>query len=261
MPSNPSFADRLRLGSPVLAAWCGLPEPTIPGLLAREAFDAVAIDMQHGAIDFAAVVRAIPLIAAAGKPSLVRIPVGEFATASRLLDAGATGVIAPMINSVEDARRLAGATKFPPIGERSWGPHGALTLTGLQPQEYFKAANGMSATLAMIETREALAIIDDILSVPGIDGIFIGPADLSIGLSGGREVNPLGSEVEDAIDHALARAYAADKIAGIYATTGERAALFTRKGFPLVALSSDTAFLRAGAQLALKAARVEPHAG
>src|SRR3954469_2541792 len=96
-----NLLERFEAGSPVLAAWCGLPEPAVAGLLAREAFDAVTIDMQHGAIDFAAAVRAVPLIAAAGKPAIVRIPVGDFAAASRLLDAGASAVIAPMINTIE----------------------------------------------------------------------------------------------------------------------------------------------------------------
>ncbi|MGO4574258.1 HpcH/HpaI aldolase family protein [Microvirga sp. 2TAF3] len=255
MPSNPSLLDRLKTGSPLLAAWCGLPEPTIPGLLAREAFDAVVIDMQHGAVDFAAAVRAIPLIAAAAKPAVIRVPVGEFATASRFLDAGASGVIAPMINTVEDARRFASFMKFPPLGERSWGPHGALSLTGLQPGEYFKIANGLSLALAMVETREALDIIDDILAVPGIDGIFIGPADLSIGLSQGKEVNPASAAVESALGYALARTRVAGKVAGIYAASGERASELAHKGFHLVSIASDAALMRAGAHAALKAAR------
>jgi 4-hydroxy-2-oxoheptanedioate aldolase len=187
MPNNPSFMDRLRGGSPALAAWCGMSEPAIPALLAREAFDAVVLDLQHGAIDFAAALRAVPLVAAAGKPAMVRVPVGEFATASRFLDAGASGVIAPMINTIEDARRFASFMKFPPTGERSWGPHGALALSGLTPGDYFQTANGLSVSFAMVETREALAIIDDIMAVPGIDGIFIGPSDLSIALSQGHE--------------------------------------------------------------------------
>ncbi|MFL5161812.1 MAG: aldolase/citrate lyase family protein, partial [Microvirga sp.] len=105
MPTHPSFPERLRGGSPLLAAWCGLPDPSSAGILAHEAFDAVVLDSQHGSIDFAASLQALPLIAAAGKPSLVRIPVGDFAAASRYLDAGFSGVIAPMINTVEDARR------------------------------------------------------------------------------------------------------------------------------------------------------------
>jgi 4-hydroxy-2-oxoheptanedioate aldolase len=252
---NPSFADRLRSGSPVLAAWCGLPDPAIPGLLARESFDAVVIDTQHGAIDFAAAVRAVPLIGAAGKPAVVRIPIGDFATASRYLDAGVSGVIAPMINTIEHARQFASFMKFPPIGERSWGPHGALALSGLQPSEYFQKGNGLSVAFAMVETREALGIIDDILAVPGIDGIFIGPSDLSIALSQGKEMNPTSAEVEEALDHALARAKAVNKFAAIYSHSGERASDLARKGFHMVSIASDTALLRAGAQMALKAAR------
>lgn len=252
---NPSFPERLKDGSPVLTAWCGLPDPAIPGLLAREAFDAVVIDAQHGAIDFAAALQAIPLIGAAGKPALVRIPVGDFAAASRFLDAGVSGVIAPMINTLEDARRFAGFMKFPPVGERSWGPHGALTLSGLQPGEYFRQANNLTVSFAMVETKEALSIIDDILAVPGIDGVFIGPSDLSIALSDGRELDPASAEVEEALDYALSRVKAASKVAGIYASSGARAAELARKGFHMVSIASDTALLRAGAQAALGAAR------
>jgi 4-hydroxy-2-oxoheptanedioate aldolase len=101
-----------------------MPDPSVAGLLAREAFDAVVLDMQHGSIDFAASVQAVQLIAAAAKPALVRIPVGDFASASRFLDAGASGVIAPMINTVEDARRFAGFMKFPPWASAAGAPMG-----------------------------------------------------------------------------------------------------------------------------------------
>jgi 4-hydroxy-2-oxoheptanedioate aldolase len=96
MPSTDMLRARLATGAPAFTAWCGLPEPMIAGLLAREPFDAVTLDMQHGFIDFAVAMRAIPLIVAAGKPAIVRIPVAEFATAARLLDAGAAGISAPV---------------------------------------------------------------------------------------------------------------------------------------------------------------------
>jgi len=252
---NPSFPDLLKGGTPLLTAWCGIPDPSVPGLLAREDFDAVVMDMQHGSIDFAAALRAVPLIAAAGKPALVRIPVGDFASASRFLDGGATGIIAPMINTIEDARRFASFMKFPPVGERSWGAYGALSLSGLEPAEYFRRANDLTVAFAMVETREALAIIDDILAVPGIDGVFIGPSDLSIALSGGKGVDPAGAEVEQALDHVLARVKAAGKISAIYAATGARAGELARKGFNMVSIGSDTGMLRAGAQAALAAAQ------
>src|SRR3954454_5048283 len=112
MSSVTALPQRLKQGSPVVTAWCGIPEPAIAGILAREAYDAVTLDMQHGTYDLAAVARAIPLIAAAGKPAMARIPVGEFQTASKLLDAGVSGIIAPMINTVEDARRFASFMKW-----------------------------------------------------------------------------------------------------------------------------------------------------
>ena len=255
MSSVQSLQASLRAGKPVFSAWCGLPEPGIPGLLAREpGFGCVVLDMQHGTIDFAAAARAIPLVALAGKPCVPRIPVGEWGTASRLLDAGASGIVAPMINTVADAQAFAGAVKFPPVGSRSWGPHPALALTGLAPAAYFSSANGFVFTFAMIETREALDAIDDILAVPGIDAIFIGPSDLSIGLSRGASLDPMGAEVNAAIDHALARARAASRLAGIYAPTGERAAEFARRGYDLVAVGADHSFLRLGAATMLKAA-------
>jgi len=255
MPINPSFPDLLRAGTPLLTAWCGIPDPTVPGVLAREEFDAVAMDMQHGAIDFAAALQAVPLIAAAGKPALVRVPIGDFASASRFLDAGVSGVIAPMINTVEDAQRFASFMKFPPLGQRSWGAYGALSLSGLEPSEYLRRANDLTVSFAMVETREALAILDDILGVPGIDGVFIGPSDLSIALSGGKGVDPASAELEKALDHVLARVRSAGKIAAIYAATGARAGELARKGFNMISIGSDIAMLRAGAQASLAAAQ------
>ncbi|WP_046867728.1 HpcH/HpaI aldolase family protein [Microvirga massiliensis] len=255
MSSVQELGDRLRAGNPAFSAWCGLLEPGIAGLLAREPFDAITLDMQHGAIDLATLIRAIPLVVAAGKPVLARIPVGDFATASRLLDSGVSGIIAPMINTVEDARRFGRFTKFPPLGERSWGPHAAVALSGLSPTDYFTRANGFSIALAMIETREALGIVDDILATPGVDGVFIGPADLSIALSNGGVVDPASPEVEKALDHVLARARAANRFAAVYAPTGERAAVLARRGFDLIAIGSDITYLRTGAAQALAAAR------
>lgn len=255
MSSLHALSHSLSGGKPVFTIWCGLPEPLIAGTLAQEpGYGCVTLDLQHGAMDLAAAIRAIPLVAAAGKPSLPRIPVGEFQTASRLLDAGAAGIIAPMINSVQDARAFVAATKYPPVGGRSWGPHAAVPLSGLGPAEYFAAANDLTVTFAMIETREALAQVDAILAVDGIDALFIGPYDLSIGLSGGGAIDPDGPETSQAIQHALTRAKAAGKRAGIYAATGERAGHFANLGYDLIAIGTDAVFLREGAASMLRAA-------
>src|SRR5260370_1174980 len=161
------LAAQLAANAHPLCAWVGMNDPAVAELLAREVYDAVVLDMQHGALDFAGASRAILSVALAGKPAIVRVPVGEFALASRVLDAGAAGIIAPMINSGDDARRLVEFTKFPPLGERSWGPRAALTLSGLDGPAYLNAANAMTQTIAMIETRAALDALDDILGGAG----------------------------------------------------------------------------------------------
>lgn len=250
-----SLAARLAKGDTLLSAWCGIAEPSVSAILAQEGFDAVTLDMQHGPITLGEVIRAIPLINAAGKPALARIPVGEFQNVSRLFDAGVSGVIAPMINTMEDARAFANAAKYPPMGERSWGSYGGLGASGLDANGYLAAANGFSLSFAMIETREAMAILDDILALPGIDAVFIGPSDLSIALSGGKEVNALSKEVDDAFRHVVARASAVNKPVAVYAQSAERARQFVEMGARLVTVMSDIALLRSASQAALKTIR------
>ena len=196
-----ALAQQIRNGPPVLAAWCGVAEPLLAEILVREGFDTAVLDMQHGAYDLATAMRGISGVALAGKPCIVRIPVGDFANVSRLLDSGAAAVIAPMINTVADARAFAAFSKFPPLADRSWGPHRAIALTGMDHPTYLAKANSIQLAIAMIETREALAALDDILAVPGIDGVFVGPSDLSIALSHGAAVNPDHPEVDKALTH------------------------------------------------------------
>jgi 4-hydroxy-2-oxoheptanedioate aldolase len=250
-----SLADRLAKGNTILSAWLGIDDPSIAGILAQEGFDAVTLDMQHSPMTLGSAIRAIPLVNAAGKPAVARIPVGEFQNVSRLFDAGASGVIAPMINTMADAKAFAAYAKYPPLGERSWGAYGGLGASGLDPNGYLKEANRFSMSFAMIETREAMAILDDILALEGIDAVFVGPSDLSIALSGGARVDAGSKEVDDAIAHIIARASAAGKPVAIYSPSAERAKAFVAMGAKFVTVMSDTAFLRTGSQTALKIVR------
>ncbi len=234
-----ALAARFREGKPLITAWCGIPEPSVAGLLAAEGFDTVTLDMQHGAHDFDSISRNRRAGRGPRQADPGAGPGRGFATVSRLLDAGISGIIAPMVNTVEDARRFAAMAKYPPLGERSWGPAPALMLSGLSPETYLKEANGFCQTLAMIETREALAALDDILAVDGIDGIFIGPSDLSIALSNGAGLDPDGAAVRDALKHAMARTRAAGKRIGIYSLSGPRTRELIAEGFDLIALSGD----------------------
>ena len=248
-----SLAQRLGKGTPLITAWTGIPDPLLVGILAREAFDAVVLDMQHGAQDISTIIPSIAQVALAGKPAIVRIPVGQFETASRALDLGASGIIAPMINSAEDARQLAAFTKFPPVGERSWGPAVTLNMTQQQPSDYLKEANTMHVTIAMVETRESLAALDDILSVDGIDGVLVGPSDLSIALSNGGHVDQTHADVFAALDHVLKRCRHHKKAATVFTPNGQVAHRLAKDGFDLLSIGTDIMQLRAGAKAAIEA--------
>jgi 4-hydroxy-2-oxoheptanedioate aldolase len=248
------LAEGLRSGG-VLSAWVGINDVFVAETLAREAFDTVTLDMQHAGIDFVGAAHSIQAIAAAGKPTVARICIGDFSTASRLADVGAAAVIAPMINSAEDASRFADFMKFPPLGNRSWGPRAALSLSGLSGPEYLKTANRFTLALAMIETPQALAALDDILAVEGIDGVFVGPSDLSITLSKGAKIDPHGEAVNAALDRIVAAAKACGKFVALFCVDGARAKYAREHGVAFCSIASDQILLRNAAKAELAAAR------
>jgi len=248
-----TLAKRLRAGETVFSGWCGLPYPIVAETLGRDGFPAVTLDGQHGLWDLASILTAVAAIRQGGAAPIVRVPVGDFATVSRVLDFGAEGIIAPMINTPADARALAAAAKYPPLGERSWGPHRATTLAGLADQSvYLREANDHVVTLAMIETRTALQNLDAIVDTPGVDGLFLGPSDLSIALTDGKNLDPLSKDVDRELDRILAAAQRGKKIPGAYCHSAERAAALAKRGVKFLAVTSDLAMLRAGAAAALK---------
>jgi 4-hydroxy-2-oxoheptanedioate aldolase len=248
-----TLASRLHAGETVFSGWCGLPYPIVAEIIGRDGFPAVTLDGQHGLWDLNAILNAIAAVRQAGAAPIVRVPVGDFATVSRVLDFGAEGIIAPMINKPADARALAAAAKYPPVGERSWGPHRATTLAGLADQTvYLREANDHVVTFAMIETRAALQNLDAIAETPGVDGLFLGPSDLSINLSDGKTLDPLSKEVERELDRILATAQRTKKIPGAYCHSAERAGALAKRGMKFLAVGSDLAFLRAGTAAALK---------
>jgi 4-hydroxy-2-oxoheptanedioate aldolase len=256
MTATPSFslARRLRAGETVYSGWCGLASPIVAEMIGRDGFGAVTLDGQHGLWDVAATREAVALIRMGGAAPVVRIAVGEFAMVSRALDFGAEGIIAPMINTVDDARAYVSFAKFPPLGERSWGPHRATTLAGMADQkEYLRQANDVTVTFAMIETQTALDNCEAIAATPGIDALFLGPADLSIALSNGADVDPMAASVDKEIDRITAACRKAGKIMGAYCHTTERVVALAKRGVRFLAIGSDLAFLRAGAGAALKA--------
>jgi 4-hydroxy-2-oxoheptanedioate aldolase len=249
-----ALARALRAGDTVFASWCMLESPIAAETIAREGFTAVVIDGQHGLWDTAGVLAAIGGVHHAGSAPIVRVPVGDFAFVSRALDFGAEAIIAPMINTAADARQFVAAAKYPPAGERSWAPFRAMMLQGRSvPTDYLREANDGTLTLAMIETTTALGNVEAIAATPGIDGLFIGPYDLSTALSGGTAQDFTAPAVEQAIDKICAAAVKAGKIPSIFCHDAARGLAMAKRGFRFLTVGSDLALLREGVAAQLKA--------
>lgn len=254
MASAMSLASRLRADETIFTAWSGVPDSLTVEIMAAQAFGAVTLDMQHGGHHEDSVVRSLPPVLAAGRHAIVRIPVGRWDMASRALDFGAEAVIAPMINSVADAKMFAAAVKYPPVGERSWGPTFALPRLGQTLPAYLAAANDTRLAIAMIETRAALEALDGILATPGIDGIFLGPSDFSIAWTNGAKIDPTLEDMMETVGEVAARARAADRFAGIFVMDTALCGRFAKMGYRLMAMGTEHKLIAVGAAAMLKAA-------
>lgn len=251
-----SLVSRFEAGETICSAWCGIPDALTVEVMAAQGFDAVTLDMQHGGHNEDSVLRCLPAVLNAGKPALVRIPVGRFDMASRALDFGAQAVIAPMVNSVEDARRFAAAMKYPPVGERSWGPTYGFPRQGEGSHaDWLRDSNKRTIAFAMIETRAAVEALDGILDTAGIDGIFLGPSDFSIAWSGGQTVNPSLEDMMATVEQVAARARKAGKHCGIYVVDPAIAGRFVSMGYQFLAMGSEHAVIKFGSETLLKAVR------
>lgn len=248
-----SLRDLLAAPGGLPCGWVSLPEPLIGEVVVRAGFQAVLIDMQHGLSDIASAFGLIAGIRRAGGHALARIPVGEFQTASRLLDGGAEMIVAPMIESAADAAVFASYVKYPPLGRRSWGPTRAVQIAGVDAESYRLTANRTTLAVAMIETRKALDSVDEILALDGIDGVFIGPADLSIALSDGATLDVDSAANQAAFVRVIAAAKAAGKFSGIYAMSGAHAKRYHALGFDFTTIQSELGYITAGAKVALDA--------
>jgi 4-hydroxy-2-oxoheptanedioate aldolase len=251
-----SLAARLAAGEIVYTSWSGVPDALTVELLAAQAFDCVTLDMQHGGHHEDSVLRSMVPIQRAGRHSAVRIPVGRFDMASRALDFGADAVIAPMVNSVADAKLFGAAMKYPPLGERSWGPTFAFPRHGKGDfAQWLAETNSRTVSFAMIETRAAYDVLDGILAAPGIDAVFVGPSDFSIAWTGGKSINPTLDSMMEAIADIGARARKAGKHAGIFAIDMSMVGRYVDMGFRFIALGGEHKIIALGADSLLKAAK------
>jgi 4-hydroxy-2-oxoheptanedioate aldolase len=235
----------MKSGGAVLNGWLSIPDGFSAEVMAHQGWDSLTIDLQHGLIDYRAMVSMLQAISTTHTMPIVRVPWLEPGILMKALDAGAYGVICPMINTREETQQFVDCTHYAPRGSRSFGPVRALLYSGA---DYLRHANNTIITMAMIETAQALDNIDDILSVEGLDAIYVGPADLSLALGCTPSFDDIEPKVAAAIDHVLARARAHNVVAGIHNGSSESALKRIAKGFQFVTVSSDARLLAAGAQ-------------
>jgi 4-hydroxy-2-oxoheptanedioate aldolase len=237
-------ADRAALG-----AWLTIASGFSAEIMAHAGFDWACVDMQHGVIDYAQMVVMLQAMSETPVTPLVRVPWNEPGIIGKSLDAGARGVIVPMVNSTEDAERAVRACRYAPVGSRSYGPLRANYSVGF---DYYDGANADVLCIVMIETREAVADVDAILSVPGIDAVYIGPADLSITLGLPPAPDHDAPVFTDAIERILESCLAHGVVPGI-AGNQRTAPKRVAQGFRLVEVASDARLLGLAAGEALEA--------
>ena len=234
-------------GKPAINGWLSIPSPFVAEIMARHGFDSLTIDTQHGVIEYANTVTMLQAMHAYDVSPLIRVSWLDAGIIMKMLDAGAAGIICPMINNRKEAEELVSYVRYPPEGTRSFGPIRSLICHGA---DYFSRANDEIICLAMVETAEGFANLEEIVTTPGLDGIYIGPADLSLGLSNGSLPPGLDREEPEMID-------AIRKIQSVCSTAGIRSGLHTGSadyavkavgwGFDLVTLLSDARLLDAAA--------------
>lgn len=244
--------ELIRAGRPAIGGWIATPSPITGELFGTLGFDAVAIDLQHALIDLAACFGLLHAISSTPAAPFVRVSGNHFAEINKVLDAGAYGVICPLVNSVEEAQRFVDAVRYPPAGTRSYGPARGLLYGG---DDYFERAGDTVIALAMVETRQSLASLDAILAVEGLDGIFIGPNDLAISLGLGPGADWRHGALADALSHAVSRVKRTDRMCSIWCPNEAMAADMIALGFNLVFPGADTVMLRAEASRRLAALR------
>ena len=245
-------------GGITLGGWCTIPSAFSAELMARCGFDWLCIDTQHGLIGYDHMSVMLQAVAITGTPAFVRVPWNQPDHAMKALDAGAQGVIVPMVNSAEEARAAVGASRYPPDGFRSWGPIRASLGV---PDYTARTANRSVVVAIMIETAAGLAAVDEILAVPGIDAVYVGPSDLAV--THGLEPAADAREPERArpIEAALEACQRHGVVAGIHCASLEVARHWKEKGFRMLNVTSDAIFMRQQAMSVVRALHQEEQVG
>ncbi len=245
-------------GGAVINGWCAIPSSFSAEIMSHQGFDSITIDMQHGLVYYEIGVTMLQAISTTNVIPLVRVPWRDPGFLMKILDAGAYGVICPMINNPEDAEDLVAACKYPPRGYRSFGPIRAKYYSGGATHgggNYHHIADEETLVIPQIETREAIKNLDAILEVPGISAIYIGPSDLSMALGKEPRKGQSDPEVVEAKQYILETAKKHKIPAGIHTNSRDVAVDAIKQGFQFVSIQSDDRFLMAKAKEEVEAVR------
>ncbi len=238
-PLTVSLREALNGTKPAVGGWCVIPGSFTAEIVARAGFDWVCVDAQHGLIGYQEMLAMLQAIAVVGVPSLVRVPWNDPGWIMKALDAGAAGVIVPMVNSPAEAAAAVGACRYPPDGYRSWGPtRASLGVPDYSPE----LANRSVICAVMVETVAALEQLGEIVSVPGVDAVFIGPSDFALSMGfGPRTDEPEHRRLLEGVpavckDHGV--------VAGIACGSAELLTRWRQAGYTMLAAPSDMVVLR-----------------
>jgi 4-hydroxy-2-oxoheptanedioate aldolase len=248
-----ALKERLSAGKTCINGWLTLPSSFSAEVMAQAGWDSLTIDIQHGLQDYQSAVVLIQAIQRFPVTPLVRVPGNDPGIIGKVLDAGAWGVICPMINTVEDARAFAQACHYPPLGSRSFGPIRARSYGGSVP--YHDIANDQILVLPQIETRQAVDNVAAILDVPGISGIYVGPNDLGLSMGMRPILDREEPEVLSIYTVLLHETRRRGLIPGIHNASPAYAARMAELGFRLITVASDLALLGAAAREAVLTTR------
>ncbi len=239
-------------GGTAVNCWLTINSSVSAEALAQLDWNSMTVDLQHGLVDWDAAIPMLQTISATDAVPMMRVPWNNPAWIMRALDAGAYGVICPMVNSRADCEAFVGACRYAPAGYRSWGPVRGLIYGG---PDYFQHANDTLLAIAMIETAQAMENLDEIMSTAGLDAIYVGPNDLAVSLGFEPQYAPKDPEVGVAIDTILAAAQRHGIVPGIHCGSADMAREMAAKGFQLVTLMSDARLMVAAAAAAITSAR------
>jgi 4-hydroxy-2-oxoheptanedioate aldolase len=253
-----AIKEKMLRGECTTNGWLALGSTYAAEIMGHAGFDSVTVDCQHGMFDFNQALPMLQALSATPAVPIVRAPWNDAAVIMHLLDAGAYGVICPMVNNRAETERLVAACRYAPVGGRSYGPARGLLYGG---PDYFEHANDEIVVFAMIETLEGVENLDDILLTPGLDGIYIGPNDLALVLGAKPGSDLTDQRCIDMIAHILKRAKAHQKFAGIFCANGQVGAIRRAQGFDLVTLTHEGVLLENAAKAAVAAATAAPPDG